>query len=217
MNLSNTTPINDYQKWFLIALLLFLILPVPITFFPDSIRLIFAISYTLLVLCGIRSLTEKRRHLVASLILGLISFLFIWGSFISTNTTGLQWGNTLSLLAFFLYLAYLLFRKIALYKDISLNVIFASISGYLVIGIIGGLFFQLLELAIPHSFKGLTLDDGFYDLHYFSFVTLTTLGFGDITPITAAAKAITILLSIAGQLYLTILIAMLVGKYLSRP
>jgi hypothetical protein len=56
---------------------------------------------------------------------------------------------------------------------------------------------------------------GFHDYLYFSFVTLTTLGYGDITPVSAFAKSLTIFIAITGQLYLTILIAMLVGKYLS--
>jgi len=59
--------------------------------------------------------------------------------------------------------------------------------------------------------------EGFHDYLYFSFVTLTTLGYGDITPVSSFAKSITILIAITGQLYLTILIAFLVGKFLSRP
>jgi len=46
---------------------------------------------------------------------------------------------------------------------------------------------------------------------------VTTLGYGDITPANALAKSIVFLLAISGQLYLTLLVAMLVGKYLSRP
>jgi hypothetical protein len=47
---------------------------------------------------------------------------------------------------------------------------------------------------------------------YFSFVTLTTLGYGDITPMTRAAKNLAALEAIFGQLYLAILIARLVGQ-----
>ena len=55
----------------------------------------------------------------------------------------------------------------------------------------------------------------FHDYLYFSFVTVTTLGYGDITPANALAKSIVIVIAISGQLYLTVLVAMLVGKYLS--
>ena len=52
---------------------------------------------------------------------------------------------------------------------------------------------------------------------YFSFVTMTTLGYGDILPLTIQAKSITIILSILGPMYVAILIAMMVGKYASKP
>ncbi len=52
---------------------------------------------------------------------------------------------------------------------------------------------------------------------YYSFVTMTTLGYGEILPVTDQARAITILLSILGPMYVAILIAMLVGKYASQP
>ncbi len=57
---------------------------------------------------------------------------------------------------------------------------------------------------------------GFHDYLYFSFVTLTTLGYGDITPVAAATKSIALVIAVTGQFYLTILVAMLVGKYLSQ-
>ena len=52
---------------------------------------------------------------------------------------------------------------------------------------------------------------------YYSFVTMTTLGYGDILPLSEQAKAITIILSILGPMFVAILIAMLVGKYASKP
>ena len=53
-----------------------------------------------------------------------------------------------------------------------------------------------------------------YQLTYFSFTTLTSLGFGDVLPLTPPAQSLALLIGITGQLYLTILVAMLVGKYL---
>lgn len=51
---------------------------------------------------------------------------------------------------------------------------------------------------------------------YFSFVTMSTLGYGDITPVTAPAEAVAILLSVFGPMYLTVLVAMLVGRYMAH-
>ena len=55
-----------------------------------------------------------------------------------------------------------------------------------------------------------------FDYLYFSFVTLTTLGYGDITPLSHLSRSTAVLLAITGQLYMTILIALLVGKFLAR-
>jgi voltage-gated potassium channel Kch len=52
---------------------------------------------------------------------------------------------------------------------------------------------------------------------YFGFVTLTTLGYGDVVPLTPAAKSLAIFTSITGQMYVAIIIAALVSKYLSQP
>ncbi len=100
--------------------------------------------------------------------------------------------------------------------EVSIAIILASISGYLIVGVLGGLLFSILEHSIPNSFKSMPENFDIYELLYFSFITLTSVGFGDITPNTNAAKSLTLLLAIAGQLYLTILIAILVGKYLSK-
>jgi len=65
------------------------------------------------------------------------------------------------------------------------------------------------------NFAGSTAQ-GFHDYIYFSLVTMTTLGYGDVTPVSSSAKSITIMIAVTGQLYLTILVAMLVGKFLRR-
>ena len=69
-------------------------------------------------------------------------------------------------------------------------------------------------LIFPESFT--IIDNGYYlyGLTYYSFTTLTSLGFGDILPVSAPAQSVSLLIAIAGQLYLTILVAILVGKYL---
>jgi len=135
---------------------------------------------------------------------------------LSASTHLLECTKVLSLLAFFIYLSFLLYGKVGRNKEVNLEVIFAAISGYLLLGLIGGFLFQGLELIMPHSFNLSYTTSNLYDLNYLSFVTLTTLGFGDILPLNQAAKSLVVLLSLAGQLYLTILVAILVGKFLTR-
>lgn len=200
----------------LLTLVLFLIIPILITFFTAYYKLIFAISYSFLIIIGSWSVSRKRHHLLLGLGLGLISFVLIWITTFSRQASNLELLKTMALFAFVSFLAVQLFKSLALPQEINISIIFSSISGYLLIGMIGGNLFQLLELGIPGSFNNLTQGDGLFDLHYLSFVTLSTLGYGDITPASTAAKSLSIIVSLAGQLYLTILIAILVGKFLSR-
>jgi len=115
-------------------------------------------------------------------------------------------------------------KHIANSKKINVTIIINSINGYLLIGILGAVLLvmaELLQKFFYHldtgaiNFSGGPAQ-GFHDFLHFSFVTLTTLGYGDITPISAFAKSLTLIIAVSGQLYLTILIARLVGKFLSR-
>ena len=92
-----------------------------------------------------------------------------------------------------------------------------AVNIYLLLGIAASLLFQSVYAFNPQAYhapaEGLS---GLSDFIYFSFVTLTTLGYGDITPASPLAHSLAILFSVTGQLYLTMIIAMLVGKFLSE-
>jgi hypothetical protein len=103
-------------------------------------------------------------------------------------------------------------------REVTRHVIFAAISVYLLFGIVWSIIYLILETLAPGSFAVLVdspLDVTSY-LTYFSFVTLTTVGYGDITPISLKAKAFANLEGLIGQIYMTVLIAWLVGLYVSR-
>ena len=97
--------------------------------------------------------------------------------------------------------------------------------GYVLMGAICAEIFGLLELNVPNSFQvGLTFPDWTDDplqrwltLEYFSLTTLTTLGFGDVIPITPAARGLAVFEAICGQFYLAVLVAGLVNLRASRP
>jgi hypothetical protein len=88
----------------------------------------------------------------------------------------------------------------------------AALCVYLLAGIAFGGLFAALETRAPGSLAGarpIDLDDAVY----FSFVTLATLGYGDITPAASGARALAVLEAVFGQLYLAVLIARLVSLY----
>lgn len=97
--------------------------------------------------------------------------------------------------------------------------IFAALDVYLLIGVMCGLLFCILEEQWPGSFslQGSSLAGGKRDVlaHtvYFSFVTLGTLGYGDITPIGGPVRALAVAEAMIGQMYLVVVVARLVGLY----
>ena len=97
--------------------------------------------------------------------------------------------------------------------------IFASLSLYLLFGLIFALIFTVIEELLPGSFHSshtLSPDTGgrsFSNMFYFSFVTLATLGYGDIVPLSGPAKGLAILEAVIGQMYLVVVVARLVSLY----
>ena len=121
----------------------------------------------------------------------------------------------LILLIFFLAITRKLLLGILHSKRVTISVILGAVSVYLLLGLSGALLFQLIEIVYPGSFNVDVEFFNFYNMIYFSFVTMSTLGYGDILPMTAEARSVAILVSITGQLFLAILMAMLVGKFLA--
>jgi hypothetical protein len=102
-------------------------------------------------------------------------------------------------------------------EDISSDVIAGAIVAYLLMAVMWSQIYVVLEIARPGSFN---FPAGAPDsmpalLRYFSLVTITTVGYGDITPATLAARAFANLEAVVGQLYLVILVAWLVGMHVS--
>lgn len=102
-------------------------------------------------------------------------------------------------------------------KDVKVNIttLFGSLSAYLFLGLFWAYLFLSLMFANPHSFKGLPANNTAWDndFIYYSFVTMTTLGYGDVIPISPMAKTLSWMSAYMGQAYLTILMAILVAKF----
>ena len=102
---------------------------------------------------------------------------------------------------------------------IDRNRLVGAISVYLLLGIGFGVLNMLIELWSPGSFTGLKPGENSavgIEMIYFSFVTLTTLGYGDVTPVRPMAQAVAYIGVIAGQFYIAVLVAGLVGTYISQ-
>lgn len=95
------------------------------------------------------------------------------------------------------------------------NMILVSVTGYLIIGLIGGFLATILQYLLPDSYyhsTGISME--LYNFIYYSFVTMTTLGYGDIIPVTEKSQALAVMLVLSGQLFLSIIIAINIAKYM---
>lgn len=102
---------------------------------------------------------------------------------------------------------------------INLDIILASACGYFLLIEVSVFLMQAFQYFDPNSFKGINVRNNaetFMDLVYFCSVTITSIGFGDITPNTHYTKLITSLFGIAGQFYSVILVGILISKFSSR-
>ncbi len=123
----------------------------------------------------------------------------------------------------FIFSIYFLLASAKIYKDVLIakevgnEMIAAVFSGFIMLGFLGTFLFTLIEIAQNGSFTN--LGDGeakFQNLNYFSFVSLLTIGYGDIVPLTQVAKKTAVLLGLLGNFYLTFVTAVIIGKYLNQ-
>ena len=113
--------------------------------------------------------------------------------------------------------------QIAKAKTVTFRVIMESVTGYLMLGLSFSILIGLVCFIDPtsFSFEHLTGEMNpsysyFSNYTYYAFVTLTTLGYGDVVPLSPAARSLSIFTSITGQMYVAIIIAALVSKYLGQ-
>ena len=180
---------------------------------------VMALVFCALILAAVVALSEGRRSTVVAVLLAVVPLYLKLRELVVEKEAGVlaQWG----ILAFLVYTVVLGLRFLFTRRWVTFDTLCAALCVYLLLGVIWGIGYTLLDAyADGPAFRGgapdgLPLGEG--SAFYFSFVTLTTLGYGDITPVTPGARALALLEAIVGQFYLTVLVAALVGLLISRP
>lgn len=108
---------------------------------------------------------------------------------------------------------YFVFKSVFSNKDADINTLFASISGYILLGIMFGITTFLYQEAFPESYSAINMTNK-HDSYYYSFTTMSTLGYGDVVPISTGAKGLAILITLTGQFYIVVIMGIIVGKVL---
>ena len=118
---------------------------------------------------------------------------------------------------FLVQMLFMIWIHIEKENEVTLDLIMASACAYILIGLVWAYFYHFVEVLHPKSFTlPWTPGDDLWDFYYYSFVTLTTVGYGDILALTKPARALSILEALTGQLYLAIMISRLVGLHASQ-
>ena len=170
-----------------------------------------SISYTLVLLSIFSIIEDRTKKLSYLVIVAVVSNLIL---FVTDDTVIRIVTFSISALTF-IFATGVLISHVSSSKNVTLGVVIQAISGYLLLGIIGVLINTILLLFNENALSFSGIADKFSSIIYYSFITLTTIAYGEIVPESAAARSVAIFIGVAGQLYLTVIIALIIGKFLS--
>jgi voltage-gated potassium channel len=118
------------------------------------------------------------------------------------------------LFAFYLWAIWLAAKQVLFAGVVDVNKIVGAICIYLLMGMIWALMYLFIAQSIPGAFNGveqLVWYENFADVAYYSYVTLTTLGYGDISPVAPVARFLVYMEAVVGVFYMAVLVASLIG------
>ncbi len=165
---------------------------------------------------------KRRKHFYALLVLSFIA-PFLWVFYVHD----LLLTRTIILIYILLYWVTLanIISGIFKSKTITFNMVLGAFCGYLLVGLIAAFSNLVLISYIPDAIEGLTYfdisavhqgqEDTFVNVLYYSFITMTSIGYGDYLPLLPEAKMLSVFIGISGQFYMAVIVALIIGKYLN--
>jgi hypothetical protein len=207
---------KDNFIYMLLALLIFLVaLPVleELRLLSDEIAR--PIAFTCLLAVGVWSLRDRIR--IFRIAMALVIIGTAANVLSATNDAPAFYYLSVATLSAFLMLSiWSALRQVVFGIEMTANRLFGAVCVYLMIGVLWALMYGVLQTLDMHAFVGSLNDETGErggDWIYYSFVTLTTLGYGDILPISTTARTLAYSEAIIGVFYIAMLVAALVGSY----
>jgi hypothetical protein len=188
----------------------------PITQQGGIYLLLYQFLYASMFAAGIYVASDTRYHLLITASTALIYLGFgIWYAFDPTDAWKIL-ATYVALIPFLATVISVLLHYIFIARTVTRDVIYAAVSVYLLLGAMFVPMYGILETLWPGSFVDGSAPEGpvfWQQLIYYSYTTLTTVGYGDILPVTWWARSFANAEAVIGVLYLAILMARLVGLY----
>ncbi len=204
----------------LFCALVFLLVVMPFVSEGGPGAVFMRVAVSVVLLAGLFAASDRRWILWVGMVLALPTFGVQWSTHFY-DVRGGEMARAVSSALFFGFTTMVVLRGLTLQDRVSLDTIIGGINVYLLIGITFMLVHYFVELAIPGAYiihgvpfseaMGATLGDAQSTLLYFSFTTVTTLGYGDINPVASPARMVSAAEAVIGQLYVAIFIARLVS------
>ena len=185
------------------------------------ISVLFTAFFTAILFSGLYAVSRERGHFLIGLSIAAPAAILNWWSQISYVLAIDLLGKLLAAV-FMAYLAWLILVHIMRSPRVDMNLVYASICIYLLVGFLCGFGFSVIELlnesAIKYAATDVLAGVPAREVRtlYYSFVTLTTLGYGDITPVSAPARVLAMTEALTGQLMLVVLVARLVALHITH-
>jgi hypothetical protein len=204
-----------------LTLLLAILLPTIIPPGTPGITLLVTATVTAVLLSGLYAVAHSKRHIVLGLILLIPAIALEW-LYHGVQNRAIDIAAAVFAILFFVYLAWLTLLFVLAARRVDANIVFAAICVYLLLGYTCGHAYYLIEVFIGDldTIATVTGNLGYSaartEAIYFSFVTLTTLGYGDIAPLAPLTRSLAIVEAVMGQLFLVTLIARLVALHITH-
>ncbi len=181
--------------------------------------LVVAFLFSLVLLAGVAAVADRKRILVIAIVLAIPSVAGRWINYFRPDLVPSPFFLIAGLVLIFFVVANLL-RFVLRAPTVNTEVLCASISAYLMLGLMWAMAYWLVDRLTPGGAFSFNTNAGPRSMNgfngfYFSFVTLSTVGYGDITPVSRIAKWLAAMEAMTGLLYVAVLIARLVSLYSS--
>ncbi|MCP4261729.1 MAG: two pore domain potassium channel family protein [Planctomycetes bacterium] len=158
----------------------------------------------------------SRKFFLTVISIGMLAFAFnVVAKYRSENLADKGFLILLFLYALFFFMAIaIIITKISSSKVVTADTIKGGISVYFLLGLFWAILYRIVLTFDPDALSN--IHDLGFDVYYYSFITLTTLGYGDIAPVADYAKILAILEAVTGPVYLAIFVAQLIGLSIAQ-